>query len=220
MTPPLAAANPFGDPAPGVARLPGPAAAPPAGPHAFWRLDWTPVIAAALIGAAVFGLIRTALIDRIEALEADLAVRPPIAVVDYGSIQAALVAGASPADLQPAFAEVKSLAAAYGREGYLVINRAALEAAPQRLVFEAGPVLVAPAPADALPPLFSPLGDPGPADRRGPPAQGLPDPRAGAAPDPRAPSPVADMTPDEAAAFLRALIAGQAGVGAGVGGRP
>jgi hypothetical protein len=208
MTPPPVPLHP-GDPGPGVARLPGPAAAPPAGPHLVWRLDWTPVIAALLIGAAVFGLIRTALIDRIEALEADLALRPPIAVVDYGSIQAALVAGASPADLQPAFAEVKSLAAAYGRDGYLVINRAALEAAPQRLVFEAEPVLVAPPPPSAAS-LFAPLAEPGGAER--------PEPSAQALPDPRMASPRPDMTPDEAAAFLRALIAGQAGAGAG--GRP
>lgn len=218
MTPPPVPLHP-GDPAAGVARLPGPAASPPSGPHALWRLDWTPTVAALLIGAAVFGLIRTALIDRIEALEADLALRPPVAVVDYGSIQAALVAGASPADLQPAFAEVKSLAAAYGREGYLVINRAALEAAPQRLVFEAGPVLVAPPPPSAAS-LFAPLAETGGAGRPGQPAQDLPGPRAGALADSRMPSPRADMTPDEAAAFLRALIAGQAGAGAAAGGRP
>jgi hypothetical protein len=190
-----------------ISRLPGSAQAP-AGPGSapgsasgsassgrtpFRLADWTTLIGAALVGAAALGVVRFTLVDRIAALEAALAERPPLAVVDYGAIQQALAAGASPAELQPAFAQVKAEAAEKSRAGYLVINRAALEAAPERLVFSAPPIFMAQSRVGA-PPMSAPTS---------------------------LPSPATQMSDAEARAVLRALTAaGGAQAGGLPGARP
>ena len=64
------------------------------------------------------------------AVQNELAERPPIAIVDYGPLAAALNAGEAPAAVQPYLAEFKRRAAAYRKAGYVVINAASVDAAP------------------------------------------------------------------------------------------
>lgn len=71
---------------------------------------------------------------RISALEAELASRPQIAIVDYSKLTSALAAGVSPLEMKPAFDNLKARANAFAGEGWLVINRASLEAAPEELI--------------------------------------------------------------------------------------
>lgn len=171
-----------------IARLPGADAAPAGPAPASARIDWVVVAAVAVLGVAGAAYLKLGVVDRIADLEAALQSRPPLAVIDYASIQEALAAGASPADIQPAFAAVKGRAAALKEQGYLVINRAAVETAPDQLMLPAAPVYLAPRAAAA--PAFPP-----------PPAP----PAAGLAAARDAPSPRGAMTDAEAAAMLRAL---------------
>lgn len=148
--------------------------------------DWLQLAAVALLGLAGAAFVRFGVLDRVEKLEAALAQRPPVAVIDYGAIQEALAAGATPAELHGSFAAVKERAAALRARGFLVINRAAVETAPEALVIEAAPVLRAPSVgngtvARAAPPSVVP-----------PPAEDRPANPA--------------MSDAEAAAVLRALI--------------
>ncbi len=171
-----------------IARLPGADAAPAGPPPASARIDWVVVAAVAVLGVAGAAYLKLGVVDRIADLEAALQSRPPLAVIDYASIQEALAAGAAPADIQPAFAAVKGRAAALREQGFLVINRAAVETAPDRLLLTAAPVYLAP---------------------RAPVAPGLVSQSASPAPTPAqdAPSPRGAMTDAEAAAMLRAFTA-------------
>ncbi len=63
-------------------------------------------------------------------MDAELAKRPPIAIIDYRPIAAAIAAGEAPAAIQPYLSEIKRRAAAYRDAGYVVINAASIEAAP------------------------------------------------------------------------------------------
>ena len=64
------------------------------------------------------------------AVRNELAERPPIAIVDYGPLAAALNGGEKPAAVQPYLAEFKRRAVAYRKAGYVVINAASVDAAP------------------------------------------------------------------------------------------
>ena len=130
---------------------------------------------ALVLGPAVSGWLAYRL--AVAELDQGLALRPPLAVIDYGPVTERLAAGASARDLEPAVATLKSQAGRLQAHGYLVLNRAAVEAAPTAL-------LVRPDPA-GLPP--------------------LPAPATGAAPPP-APGPVA-IAPGEARAVIEALTA-------------
>ncbi|NJO39077.1 MAG: hypothetical protein HC871_17615 [Rhizobiales bacterium] len=63
-------------------------------------------------------------------MEAELAKRPPIVIIDYRPIATAVAAGEAPAAIQPYLSEIKRRAAAYRDAGYVVINAASIEAAP------------------------------------------------------------------------------------------
>ena len=63
----------------------------------------------------------------------ELALRPPIAIVDYGPIGNAVALGESPDKIQPYFAEIKRRAQAYEAAGYIVINAASVDAAPDEI---------------------------------------------------------------------------------------
>jgi hypothetical protein len=84
-----------------------------------------------IIGIGVslaFTIVGIGIVARV--MEAELAKRPPIAIVDYGPIAAAVAAGEAPAAIQPYLSEIKRRAAAYRDAGYVVINAASIEAAP------------------------------------------------------------------------------------------
>jgi hypothetical protein len=80
-------------------------------------------------GSAIEGLRR--------ALDEGLAARPPIAVIDYAALGAAVAAGQAPEQIEPLFVAMKARSAALGAQGVLVINRAAVDAAPPHIVFGA-----------------------------------------------------------------------------------
>ena len=63
-------------------------------------------------------------------MDAELAKRPPLAIIDYRPIATAVAAGEAPATIQPYLSEIKRRAAAYQDAGYVVINAASIEAAP------------------------------------------------------------------------------------------
>jgi hypothetical protein len=63
-------------------------------------------------------------------MDAELAKRPPIAIIDYRPIAAAVTAGEAPATILPYLSEIKRRAAAYRDAGYVVINAASIVAAP------------------------------------------------------------------------------------------
>ncbi len=73
----------------------------------------------------------TALLAGYGFLENQLATRPPIAVIDYEPIANALALGASTNDIQPFLSAIKRRAAAYQEAGYVVINSASIDAAPE-----------------------------------------------------------------------------------------
>lgn len=87
----------------------------------------------ALIGAAGWAAWRAE--ARIDALEAALKARPPLAVVDYAAVSKAIAAGAGPEAVEPVFVSIKERAARLGEAGFLVVNRASVESAPPGLVF-------------------------------------------------------------------------------------
>jgi hypothetical protein len=87
------------------------------------------------------------------ALDEGLAARPPIAVIDYAAVGAAVAAGQAPEAIEPLFTALKTRSAALGAEGVLVINRAAVDAAPPQIVFGAA---VAPETATAAIPAVGP----------------------------------------------------------------
>ena len=81
-------------------------------------------------------------------LEAGLATRPPLVVLDYTPVATALAEGAPPQEIQPHFAELKRRAAVFRRAGYLVLNAAAVDSAPDhaRVPTPATPVTWTPSP--------------------------------------------------------------------------
>ena len=63
----------------------------------------------------------------------ELATRPPIAIIDYGPIGNAVSLGVPPDKIQPYFAEIKRRSQAYRAAGYIVINAASVDAAPDEI---------------------------------------------------------------------------------------
>jgi hypothetical protein len=105
----------------------------------------TALIVALAAGPALSGWLayRTALAE----LDRALALRPPVAVVDYQPITNRLAQGVPPKDLEPGFATLKGHSTRLGEHGYLVLNRASLDAVPERYVIPAQLDLPAPPPA-------------------------------------------------------------------------
>lgn len=60
----------------------------------------------------------------------ELAIRPPIAIVDYSPIANAVALGVPLDKIQPYLGETKRRAQAYQAAGYIVINAASVDAAP------------------------------------------------------------------------------------------
>ena len=128
-----------------------------------------PPVALALGTALVLGPATSGwLAYRLAVAELDqaLALRPPLAVVDYGPVSARLAAGTPARDLEPVIATLKSQAGRLQTHGYLVLSGIAVEAAPAALLVRPDParlpplpaVLPAPAPASAPPaPATEPL---------------------------------------------------------------
>ncbi|MEZ5936220.1 MAG: hypothetical protein R3F54_30830 [Alphaproteobacteria bacterium] len=75
-----------------------------------------------------FTIVGIGIVARV--MDAELARRPPIAIIDYRPIATAVAAGEAPAAIQPYLSEIKRRAAAYREAGYVVINAASIEAAP------------------------------------------------------------------------------------------
>ena len=63
----------------------------------------------------------------------ELAARPPIAIVDYSPIGNAVSLGVPPETIQPYFTEIKRRVQAYEAAGYIVINAASVDAAPDEM---------------------------------------------------------------------------------------
>ena len=111
---------------------------------------------ALVLGPALSGWLsyRLALAE----LDQALALRPPLAVVDYGPVSARLAAGTPARDLEPVITTLKSQAGRLQTHGYLVLSGIAVEAAPTALLVRPDPArlpplpAVLPAPAPASPP--------------------------------------------------------------------
>ena len=84
--------------------------------------------AGVLLSALASGLITYAAV--ITRLDHALALRPPIAVVDYGPIGTRLNQGTPARELEPVFAILKATSGRLREHGYLVLNRAAADAVP------------------------------------------------------------------------------------------
>ena len=63
----------------------------------------------------------------------ELAIRPPIAVIDYGPIANAVSLGVALDQIQPYLRETKRRASAYQAAGFIVINAASVDAAPDEV---------------------------------------------------------------------------------------
>lgn len=63
----------------------------------------------------------------------ELATRPPIAVIDYSPIANAVSLGVPLDQIQPFLREIKRRASAYQAAGFIVINAASIDAAPDEV---------------------------------------------------------------------------------------
>lgn len=88
--------------------------------------------AAAGVGALVLVLFQQGY--AIEALQSDLAARPPVAVIDYAPVTAAIAEGRAPEEIEPLFRRLKAMSDALRGDGFVVLNRTAVDAAPPALV--------------------------------------------------------------------------------------
>jgi len=153
-------------------------------------------------GSAIEGLRR--------ALDEGLATRPPIAVIDYAAVGAAVAAGQAPEAIEPLFTALKTRSAALGAEGVLVINRAAVDAAPPQIVFGAA---VAPETATAAIPAGSPAA---PIQMPGAAPASAPGPIPPAAAAPAQPRPAQEgLSAAEARALMGAIAGAATPTGAG-----
>ena len=66
-------------------------------------------------------------------VRSELAIRPPIAVIDYSPIANAVSLGVPLDQIQPYLREIKRRAAAYQAAGFIVINAASVDAAPDEV---------------------------------------------------------------------------------------
>lgn len=122
-----------------------------------------PPVALALGSALVLGPATSGWLSyRLAVAELDqaMALRPPLAVIDYRPVTAHLAAGIPARDLEPVITTLKSQAGRLQTHGYLVLSGIAVEAAPTALLVQPDlsrlpplPVtLPAPAPDPASPP--------------------------------------------------------------------
>ena len=142
-----------------------------------------PAVAVAIGSALVLGPATSGWLSyRLALAELDqaLALRPPLAVVDYGPVAERLAAGTPARDLAPTVATLKSQAGRLQTHGYLVLSGIAVEAAPTALLVRPDP--------EHLPAL--------------PPA-----PVAGGAPEPAPATEPLAIAPGEARAVIEALTA-------------
>lgn len=95
-------------------------------------------------------------------LDQALALRPPLAVVDYGPVSAHLAAGIPARDLEPVITTLKSQAARLQAHGYLVLSGIAVEMAPTALLVRPDPARLPPLPASAAGSAPEPAPAPGP----------------------------------------------------------
>lgn len=161
---------------PASARETGAAGAAPAVGLPEWRA------LSCLMGAIVlgFGYLAwaqgSAIEDLRRALDEGLAVRPPIAIIDYAAVGAAVAAGQAPEAIEPLFTALRTRSAALGAEGVLVINRAAVDAAPPQIVFGAAvaPVTAAIPAGGPAAPVQTPIAAPTAAPTLIPPAAAAP----------------------------------------------
>jgi hypothetical protein len=79
-----------------------------------------------------------------------LQTRPPIVVIDYSAVAKALQDGRPVTEIEPVFAQLKAAAAKLRAQGFLVVNGANLEGAPEHLIVRASP------PAPPAKPLAAP----------------------------------------------------------------
>lgn len=112
------------------------------------------VIGPVLSGAVVYLALR-------RELERRLAFRPPIAVLDYRKLAQALAQGVAAGELEPAFAELKERGRRLRERGYLVLNRASVDAVPDAHLVPTGDVTL-PQPRPPVP-VAAPAAAPGPA---------------------------------------------------------
>jgi hypothetical protein len=141
----------------------------------------------ALFGLLLVGALLWAQGATIDALRAELDARPPVAVIDYAPVATAVAEGVAPEAIEPLFRAIKERSEALRAEGFLVLNRAAIDGAPEALVVRVDPPPAAMARASALPPALARAPAPGPA---------------------RAPAARATLTDDEARALIGAMTGG------------
>jgi hypothetical protein len=113
-----------------------------------------PPVAAALVTALAAGPALSGwLAYRFAVAELDraMALRPPVAVIDYQPITARLAQGVAAKDLEPGFATLKSHSTRLGEHGYLVLNWASLDAVPERYLVPAQLDLLPPPPTPSAP---------------------------------------------------------------------
>ena len=125
-----------------------------------------PPVALALGTALVLGPATSGwLAYRLAVAELDqaLALRPPLAVVDYGPVSARLAAGIPARDLEPTVATLKSQAGRLQTHGYLVLSGIAVEAAPTALLVRPDPARLPPLPVTLPAPAPDPASPPAPA---------------------------------------------------------
>lgn len=70
-------------------------------------------------------------------LDRALALRPPLAVVDYQPITNRLAQGVAASQLEASFATLKGHSSRLADHGYLVLNRVSLDAVPERYLVPA-----------------------------------------------------------------------------------
>lgn len=96
-------------------------------------------------------------------LDRALALRPPLAVVDYQPITNRLAQGVAASQLEASFATLKGHSSRLADHGYLVLNRASLDAVPERYLVPAQLDL----PPPPTPPAASPQASALPPDGQG-----------------------------------------------------
>lgn len=88
----------------------------------------------------------------IEALQHELAARPPVAVIDYAPITAAIAEGRTPEEIEPLFRRLKAMSETLQAAGFVVLNRTAVDAAPAALVVSVDALTPRTGPASSPPP--------------------------------------------------------------------
>lgn len=159
-------------------------------------LDAMTLSVLSLFGLLLVGALLWAQGATIDALRAELDARPPVAVIDYAPVAAAVAEGVAPEAIEPLFRAIKERSETLRAEGFLVLNRAAIDGAPEALVVRVDPPPAAVARASALPPALARAQGPAPV---------------------RAPAAPATLTDGEARALIGAMTGAEM-TGAGMTG--